>query len=106
MVKRLVPRARVVVGHGQMRETELEKVMLKFIRDEADVLVSTTIIENGLDIPRANTIIINRADRMGLSELYQLRGRVGPVEPARLRLFARSARHLADAYRPRSAWPR
>ena len=77
MINRLVPEARVVVGHGQMRETELEKVMLKFIRDEADVLVSTTIIENGLDIPRANTIIINRADRMGLSELYQLRGRVG-----------------------------
>ena len=77
MVKRLVPRARVVVGHGQMRESELEKVMLKFVRGEADVLVSTTIIENGLDIPRANTILINRADRMGLSELYQLRGRVG-----------------------------
>ncbi|HUJ33292.1 MAG TPA: transcription-repair coupling factor [Candidatus Acidoferrum sp.] len=77
LLKRLVPKARVVVGHGQMRETELEKVMLKFVRDEADVLVSTTIIENGLDIPRANTIIINRADRMGLSELYQLRGRVG-----------------------------
>jgi transcription-repair coupling factor (superfamily II helicase) len=77
MVKRLVPKARVVIGHGQMRETELEKVMLKFIRDEADVLVSTTIIENGLDIPRANSIIINRADRMGLAELYQLRGRVG-----------------------------
>jgi transcription-repair coupling factor (superfamily II helicase) len=77
MVKRLAPKARVVVGHGQMREAELEKVMLKFIRGEADVLVSTTIIENGLDIPRANTIIINRADRMGLSELYQLRGRVG-----------------------------
>ena len=77
MVKRLVPRARVVVGHGQMRESELEKVMLKFVRNEADVLVSTTIIENGLDIPRANTIVINRADRMGLSELYQLRGRVG-----------------------------
>jgi transcription-repair coupling factor (superfamily II helicase) len=77
LVKRLVPRARIVVGHGQMRETELEKVMLKFVRGEADVLVSTTIIENGLDIPRANTIVINRADRMGLSELYQLRGRVG-----------------------------
>jgi transcription-repair coupling factor (superfamily II helicase) len=77
MVQRLAPRARVVVGHGQMRETELEKVMLKFIRNEADVLVSTTIVENGLDIPRANTIIINRADRMGLAELYQLRGRVG-----------------------------
>ena len=77
MIQRLVPKARVVIGHGQMRETELERVMLKFIRNEADVLVSTTIIENGLDIPRANTIVINRADRMGLSELYQLRGRVG-----------------------------
>ena len=77
LVKRLVPKSRVVVAHGQMRETELEKVMLKFIRGEANVLVSTTIIENGLDIPRANTILINRADRMGLSELYQLRGRVG-----------------------------
>jgi transcription-repair coupling factor (superfamily II helicase) len=77
LIQRLAPKARVVVGHGQMKETELEKVMLKFIRDEADVLISTTIIENGLDIPRANTIIINRADRLGLSELYQLRGRVG-----------------------------
>jgi transcription-repair coupling factor (superfamily II helicase) len=77
MISRLVPKARVVVGHGQMREAELEKVMMKFIRNEADVLVSTTIIENGLDIPRANSIIINRADRMGLAELYQLRGRVG-----------------------------
>jgi transcription-repair coupling factor (superfamily II helicase) len=77
LVKKLVPAARVVVGHGQMKEAELESVMLKFIRDEADVLVSTTIIENGLDIPRANTILINRADRFGLAELYQLRGRVG-----------------------------
>ncbi len=77
MITRLVPKARVVIGHGQMRENELEKVMLRFIRGEADVLLSTTIIENGLDIPRANTIIINRADRFGLSELYQLRGRVG-----------------------------
>jgi transcription-repair coupling factor (superfamily II helicase) len=77
LVQRLVPRARVVVGHGQMPEKQLEAVMLKFVRHEADVLVSTSIIENGLDIPRANTIIINRADRFGLSELYQLRGRVG-----------------------------
>jgi len=77
LVQKLAPRARVVVAHGQMTEKELESVMLKFIRDEADVLVSTTIIENGLDIPLANTIIINRADRFGLSELYQLRGRVG-----------------------------
>ena len=77
LVTKLVPKARVVVGHGQMGEKELESVMLKFIRDEADVLVATTIVENGLDIPRANTIIINRADRLGLAELYQLRGRVG-----------------------------
>jgi transcription-repair coupling factor (superfamily II helicase) len=77
LVGKLVPKARVVVGHGQMGEKELEAVMLKFIRDEADVLVATTIVENGLDIPRANTILINRADRLGLAELYQLRGRVG-----------------------------
>jgi transcription-repair coupling factor (superfamily II helicase) len=77
LVTRLVPKARVVVGHGQMGEKDLESVMLKFIRDEADVIVSTTIVENGLDIPRANTILINRADRLGLAELYQLRGRVG-----------------------------
>ncbi|HLW98383.1 MAG TPA: transcription-repair coupling factor [Candidatus Acidoferrales bacterium] len=77
LVQKLAPKARVVVGHGQMGERELESVMLKFMHDEADVLVSTTIVENGMDIPRANTIIINRADRLGLSELYQLRGRVG-----------------------------
>ena len=73
----MVPRARVIVGHGQMSEGELEKVMFKFMHHEADILVSTTIIENGLDIPLCNTILINRADRLGLSELYQLRGRVG-----------------------------
>jgi transcription-repair coupling factor (superfamily II helicase) len=77
MVQKLVPKARVVVAHGQMAEKELESVMLKFIREEANVLVATTIVENGLDIPRANTILINRADRLGLAELYQLRGRVG-----------------------------
>ena len=77
LVVKLVPEARVVVGHGQMGEKELEKVMLKFIRGEANVLVATTIVENGLDIPHANTILINRADRLGLAELYQLRGRVG-----------------------------
>src|SRR5277367_3413330 len=77
LVSSLVPKARVVVAHGQMGEKDLESVMLKFIRDEADVLVATTIVENGLDIPRANTILINRADRLGLAELYQLRGRVG-----------------------------
>src|SRR5437879_7340617 len=76
-LQELAPRARLFVGHGQMSEHELESVMLKFIRHEADVLVATTIIENGLDIPLCNTILINRADRHGLSELYQLRGRVG-----------------------------
>jgi len=76
-IQELVPAARVVVGHGQMGEKDLEKVMLAFMRHEYDVLVATTIIENGLDIPLANTILINRADRHGLSELYQLRGRVG-----------------------------
>ncbi len=76
-IQELVPGARVVVGHGQMGETELERVMLAFMNHEYDVLVATTIIENGLDIPLANTILINRADRHGLSELYQLRGRVG-----------------------------
>ena len=73
----MAPTARIIVGHGQMGEGELERVMLKFMHHEADILVSTTIIENGLDIPLCNTIVINRADRFGLSELYQLRGRVG-----------------------------
>ena len=76
-VRDLVPKARVVVGHGQMDDDQLEKVMTQFIDGQADVLVSTTIIESGLDIPNANTIIIDRADRFGLSDLYQLRGRVG-----------------------------
>ena len=73
----LVPQARLVVGHGQMDGDALEEVMAKFVNGEADVLLSTTIIESGLDIPNANTIIIDRADRFGLSDLYQLRGRVG-----------------------------
>jgi transcription-repair coupling factor (superfamily II helicase) len=73
----LLPHARIVVGHGQMHSDELEEVMTKFVNGEADVLLSTSIIESGLDIPNANTIIIDRADRFGLSDLYQLRGRVG-----------------------------
>ena len=76
-IQELVPVARVAVAHGQMGENDLEKVMLAFMHHEFDVLVATTIIENGLDIPLANTILINRAERHGLSELYQLRGRVG-----------------------------
>ncbi|MCA1613691.1 MAG: transcription-repair coupling factor, partial [Acidobacteria bacterium] len=77
LVKRLVPAARVAVAHGQMNEKEMEGVMLDFMAYKHDVLIATTIIENGIDIPRANTIIINRADNYGLSQLYQLRGRVG-----------------------------
>lgn len=76
-VRELVPGARVVVGHGQMAEHELEEVMREFVEGRADVLVSTTIIESGLDIPNANTILIDRADLFGLADLYQLRGRVG-----------------------------
>lgn len=73
----LVPRARIAVGHGQMHMHELENVMLSFVNGEIDILVSTTIIENGLDIPNVNTIIVNNADHFGLAQLYQLRGRVG-----------------------------
>lgn len=77
MIHKMVPDARILVGHGQMPDEQMEDVMLKFVRHEADILVSTTIIESGLDIPNANTIIIDNADRFGLSELHQLRGRVG-----------------------------
>ena len=76
-LRRLVPQARIAIGHGRMREADLEKVMIAFAQGEANVLVCTTIIESGLDIPNANTLIIDRADRFGLSQLYQLRGRVG-----------------------------
>jgi len=77
MVQEVVPEARVAVAHGQMEGHELERAMHRFIAGEIDVLVSTTIIESGLDIPNANTILVNRADTFGLAELYQLRGRVG-----------------------------
>lgn len=76
-LKTVVPNARIVVAHGRMKESRLEKVMLDFLKGKYDVLLSTAIIESGLDIPRANTIIINRADLLGLAQLYQLRGRVG-----------------------------
>ncbi len=77
LIRELVPEARVGIGHGQMDERRLEKVMLGFIRGELNVLIATTIIESGLDIPNANTLIISRADLLGLAQLYQLRGRVG-----------------------------
>ncbi len=76
-VRALVPELRVAVAHGQMHEHQLEDVMMAFVRGEADVLVATTIIESGLDIPRANTLVVERADLLGLSQLYQIRGRVG-----------------------------
>jgi transcription-repair coupling factor (superfamily II helicase) len=76
-IKEMVPEARVVIAHGRMKPKELEDVMVKFIRGEYDILLCTTIIGSGIDIPSTNTIIINRADRFGLSQLYQLRGRVG-----------------------------
>ena len=79
-LRELVPEARIAVAHGQMPERELERVMLRFYHHEADLLVTTTLIENGLDVPRANTILVNRADRLGLAQLYQLRGRVGRSE--------------------------
>jgi len=82
LLQRLVPEARIAVGHGQMGEEELERAMLGFVERRVDVLLATTIVENGLDIPNANTIIINRADRYGLSQLYQLRGRVGRSDRA------------------------
>ena len=77
MIRKLLPEARVAVAHGQMNETKLERLMLDFYKQKYDVLVCTTIIETGLDIPNVNTIIINRAENMGLAQLYQLRGRVG-----------------------------
>lgn len=76
-LKNLVPEMKTAIAHGQMKETELEKVMMQFVNRDIDMLVCTTIIESGLDIPAANTMFINRADRFGLSQLYQLRGRIG-----------------------------
>jgi transcription-repair coupling factor (superfamily II helicase) len=80
IIRRLVPRIRLAVGHGQMPGRELEGVMLKFLKGEIDCLVCTTIIESGIDIPNANTLIVNKADRFGLSDLHQLRGRVGRMD--------------------------
>jgi len=101
----LVPEARIVVGHGQMRADDLEEVMTRFVNGEADILLSTTIIESGLDIPNANTIIIDRADRFGLSDLYQLRGRVGRYKHQAYAylLLPRHARLLTDVRKRLSA---
>ncbi|MBU1083990.1 MAG: transcription-repair coupling factor, partial [Candidatus Omnitrophica bacterium] len=76
-VKKMVPEARIMIGHGQMSSKTLEKTMMKFIKGEIDILVCTTIIESGIDIPNANTMIVDDAYRFGLADLYQLRGRIG-----------------------------
>jgi transcription-repair coupling factor (superfamily II helicase) len=103
-VARLVPEARLAVAHGRSGEAELERVMVDFVAHKFDVLISTTIVENGLDIPNANTIIINRADRYGLSQLYQLRGRVGRSDrPAYAYLLIPPQESLSPVARKRLA---
>ncbi len=104
-LKQLVPEARLAIGHGQMHADELEEIMGRFVNGEVDVLLSTTIIESGIDIPNANTIIIDRADRFGLSDLYQLRGRVGRYKHQAYAylLIPRHAGLLADARKRISA---
>jgi transcription-repair coupling factor (superfamily II helicase) len=104
LLQRLVPEARVVIGHGQMPEDALERAMLDFMAHRYDVLLATTIVENGLDIPNANTIVINRADRYGLSQLYQLRGRVGRSDrPAYAFLLIPPEQSLSPVARKRLA---
>ena len=98
----MLPSVRFVVGHGQMAEGALERVMLTFAEGDADVLVCTTIIESGLDIPNANTIVIDRADTLGLAQLYQLRGRVGrSSRRAYAYLLYRRRERLSDEARKR-----
>jgi transcription-repair coupling factor (superfamily II helicase) len=103
---KLVPEAAIRYAHGQMPERQLERVMLEFIRGEAEVLVATSIIENGLDIPRANTIMINQAQRFGLSQLYQMRGRVGRSDQRAYAYLLIPSRHelTSEARRRLSAW--
>jgi transcription-repair coupling factor (superfamily II helicase) len=96
-LRKLVPTARIAVGHGQMHEQELEPVMMAFIHGEVDILVSTTIVESGLDIPNVNTLIVENADRFGLSQLYQLRGRVGRSDRQAYAYFLyQSGREITD----------
>jgi transcription-repair coupling factor (superfamily II helicase) len=104
LLQRVAPEARIAIGHGQMGEHELERAMLGFVERRFDVLLATTIVENGLDIPNANTIIINRADRYGLSQLYQLRGRVGRSDrPAYAYLLIPPQESLSPVARKRLA---
>jgi transcription-repair coupling factor (superfamily II helicase) len=104
LLQRLVPDAKIAIGHGQMGEDELERAMMGFVERKFDVLLATTIVENGLDIPNANTIIINRADRYGLSQLYQLRGRIGRSDrPAYAYLLVPPQESLSPVARKRLA---
>ncbi|MBC7462371.1 MAG: transcription-repair coupling factor [Thermoleophilia bacterium] len=101
-IRQMVPKARVAVGHGQMTEKQLEGVMMGLMRRDFDVLVATTIIESGLDVPDANTLVVDRADMLGMSQLYQIRGRVGrSSRSAHAYLFYPSARELTDEARAR-----
>lgn len=103
-LKRMIPDARIEVGHGQMSEDELERVMFDFYHHQFDILVCTTIIENGLDVPTANTMIVDNADHMGLSQLYQLRGRVGrSSRQAYCYLFYRRNKQLSEVAEKRLA---
>ena len=103
MVRRIVPEVRLAVAHGRSGEAELERIMIDFVDGAYDVLLSTTIIENGLDIPNVNTIVVNHAERYGLSQLYQLRGARGTLGAARLRVPARASRGQPVAGGPPAA---
>lgn len=104
LLARIVPEARVLTAHGQMRETALERALLRFQEGEADILLSTTIIENGIDLPRVNTLLVNRADAFGLAQLYQIRGRVGrSSRRAYAYLLVPTGAALSDRARPRLA---
>jgi transcription-repair coupling factor (superfamily II helicase) len=107
-IRELVPEATVAVGHGQMRERELEQLMLDFYHRRFNVLVCTTIIESGIDVPTANTIIIDRADRFGLAQIHQLRGRVGRSHHRAYAYLITPPRKAmtADAVKRLEAWSR
>lgn len=95
-MQELLPKARILIGHGQMRERELEQVMLDFVAGDADILVCTTIIESGLDVPNVNTLIVTDADMFGLAQLYQLRGRVGRSDRQAFAYFTYRRDHMMN----------
>ena len=104
LIERLVPEARILIAHGQMREAALERTLIRFQEHEADILLTTTIIENGIDLPRVNTLLVNRADAFGLAQLYQIRGRVGrSSRRAYAYLLVPQGAPLSDTAQPRLA---